>query len=92
MKFPEMRSIVSAIIFANILLVSASFLNASLYDVEVKPELLSDEPVYSPYAGRDYPDQVLFGDTHFHTNLSPDAGLLGTRHNHGRRYNEFLYL
>ena len=79
MKFPEMRSIVSAIIFSNILLVSASFLNASLYDVEVKPELLTDEPVYSPYAGRDYPDQVLFGDTHFHTNLSPDAGLLGTR-------------
>jgi hypothetical protein len=34
--------------------------------------------VYSPYAGRDYPDQVLFGDTHFHTNLSFDAGLIGT--------------
>ena len=33
---------------------------------------------YSPYVGRDYPDQVLFGDAHFHTNLSPDAGLLGT--------------
>jgi hypothetical protein len=34
--------------------------------------------VYSPYAGREYPDQVLFGDTHFHTNLSFDAGLVGT--------------
>ncbi|MGI9625874.1 MAG: DUF3604 domain-containing protein, partial [Longimicrobiales bacterium] len=34
--------------------------------------------VYSPYAGRAYPDQVLFGDTHFHTNLSFDAGLIGT--------------
>jgi len=34
--------------------------------------------VYSPFAGRNYPDQVFFGDTHFHTNLSPDAGLLGT--------------
>jgi hypothetical protein len=34
--------------------------------------------VYSPYAGRDYPDEVLFGDTHFHTNLSFDAGLVGT--------------
>ena len=34
--------------------------------------------VYSPFAGRDYPDQVLFGDTHFHTNLSFDAGLIGT--------------
>ncbi len=34
--------------------------------------------VYSPYAGRAYPDRVLFGDTHFHTNLSFDAGLIGT--------------
>jgi hypothetical protein len=39
----------------------------------------ADEKVYSPYAGRNYPDQVLFGDTHFHTNLSFDAGLVGTR-------------
>ena len=38
----------------------------------------AEERVYSPYAGRDYPDQVLFGDTHFHTNLSFDAGLVGT--------------
>jgi len=34
--------------------------------------------VYSPYAGRDYPDQVFFGDMHFHTILSFDAGLIGT--------------
>ena len=34
--------------------------------------------MYSPYVNRDYPDQVLFGDSHFHTNLSPDAGLIGT--------------
>jgi hypothetical protein len=35
--------------------------------------------VYSPYAGRDYPDRVFFGDTHFHTRVSFDAGLIGTR-------------
>jgi hypothetical protein len=40
---------------------------------------LEPERIYSPFAGRDYPDQVLFGDTHFHTNLSFDAGLVGTR-------------
>jgi len=34
--------------------------------------------VYSPYVGRAYPDRVFFGDTHVHTNLSPDAGLVGT--------------
>ena len=44
----------------------------------VTPELLEPERVYSPFVGRDYPDQVFFGDTHFHTNLSFDAGLVGT--------------
>ena len=34
--------------------------------------------IYSPYVDREYPDQVLFGDAHSHTNLSLDAGLLGT--------------
>ena len=38
----------------------------------------SDDRVYSPFVGRNYPDQVFFGDTHFHTNLSFDAGLVGT--------------
>ena len=44
----------------------------------VEDEDLAPQRVYSPYAGRNYPDQVLFGDTHFHTNLSFDAGLVGT--------------
>ena len=39
---------------------------------------LVEERVYSPYAGRAYPDQVFFGDMHFHTDLSFDAGLIGT--------------
>lgn len=37
-----------------------------------------DNRVYSPFVGRDYPDQVLFGDLHFHTEISFDAGLVGT--------------
>ena len=36
------------------------------------------QDIYSPYVGRQYPDQVLFGDAHFHTNISFDAGLIGT--------------
>ena len=42
-----------------------------------RPEDLSERG-YSPYADRSFPDQVFFGDTHLHTELSPDAGLLGT--------------
>jgi hypothetical protein len=51
---------------------------ASPYEVAIVEENFQAKRVYSPYVGRDYPDQVLFGDTHFHTNLSFDAGLVGT--------------
>jgi hypothetical protein len=45
---------------------------------KIDPEDVTPMNEYSPYAGRAYPDQVLFGDTHLHTKYSPDAGLLGT--------------
>lgn len=44
----------------------------------VSEDDLGEERVYSPFAGRSYPDQVFFGDTHFHTEVSFDAGLVGT--------------
>ena len=52
---------------------------ASASPPAVTAEHLATEKVYSPFAGRNYPDQVLFGDMHFHTDLSFDAGLIGTR-------------
>jgi hypothetical protein len=52
---------------------------ASPYDrAEITAEHLAGEKIYSPYVGRAYPDKILFGDTHFHTNQSFDAGLVGT--------------
>ncbi len=51
---------------------------ASPKDRVVTIEDFKTQKVYSPYVGRAYPDRVLFGDTHFHTNLSFDAGLVGT--------------
>jgi hypothetical protein len=35
--------------------------------------------VYSPYVDQKIPSLVLFGDTHLHTNNSPDAGFLSTK-------------
>jgi hypothetical protein len=35
--------------------------------------------VYSPYAERDFPSDVYFGDTHLHTDISMDAGAFGDR-------------
>jgi hypothetical protein len=37
------------------------------------------KPLYSPYAGRNFPSRPLFGDTHLHTDFSMDAGASGTR-------------
>ena len=34
---------------------------------------------YSPYAGRSFPTQVFWGDTHLHTKMSMDAGAFGAR-------------
>jgi hypothetical protein len=42
------------------------------------PEGVTEDRIYSPFVGRSYPDQVFFGDMHFHTDLSFDAGLIGT--------------
>jgi len=42
--------------------------------LETKPLKASG---YSPYAGKNYPSQVLWGDTHLHTNLSLDARAFG---------------
>ena len=37
------------------------------------------EKNFSPYAGRDFPDRVYWGDTHLHTGMSMDAGAFGAR-------------
>lgn len=38
----------------------------------------SSKVQYSPYAGRDFPTRVFFGDTHLHTAVSVDAGTMCT--------------
>ena len=65
-------------IFVLGLMLASAGLMASPQEVVVTESDFEEEKVYSPYAGRSYPDNVFFGDTHFHTNLSFDAGLIGT--------------
>ena len=55
---------------------TAILVTASPYSTTGEAELT--KRVYSPFVGRAYPDKVLFGDTHFHTEVSFDAGLIGT--------------
>ncbi|NOD31804.1 DUF3604 domain-containing protein [Ruegeria atlantica] len=48
------------------------------FEGEVPPDKVVPAQTYSPFVDRSYPDQVLFGDLHFHTEISFDAGLVGT--------------
>src|SRR5262245_48440239 len=40
-------------------------------------ERVYKKPGYSPYAGRNFPTRVFWGDTHLHTAVSLDAAAVG---------------
>ncbi len=42
-----------------------------------KDQLVEQPAPYSPYVDQHFPQQVFFGDTHFHSSLSVDSGLIG---------------
>ncbi len=57
--------------------------SAWMQDPTPPPEALQrafpEEQKYSPYAGRNFPTRVYWGDTHLHTGMSMDAGAFGAR-------------
>jgi len=44
-----------------------------------KDQALEQPKPYSPYVDQHFPQKVLFGDTHFHSSLSVDSGMVGNR-------------
>jgi hypothetical protein len=48
-------------------------------DNETATNVFPAKPLYSPYAGRNFPTRPFFGDTHLHTSISVDAGAFGCR-------------
>ena len=57
--------------------IAAEDADDSQWPPAVKP--LTAPTSYSPQASRDFPTQVLWGDTHLHTNMSVDAYGVGNR-------------
>ena len=55
---------------------SSPGLPAPTSDVE---DAFPQQKHFSPYAGRNFPTQVYWGDTHLHTGMSMDAGAFGAR-------------
>jgi hypothetical protein len=47
--------------------------------VPEKGKLVEQPKHYSPYLDQHFPTKVLFGDTHFHSSLSVDCGLIGNK-------------
>jgi len=75
MRIERKRWLVSLYIFGLVVALTAPL---PAQDVGLTPsaEDVRDtikEPSYSPYAGRNFPTQVYWGDTHVHTNNSLDA-------------------
>ena len=68
----------SLLLFTAILVSMIGGTTAVAQEIVITEEDFAEQKVYSPYADRAYADQVFFGDTHFHTELSFDAGLIGT--------------
>ncbi len=44
-----------------------------------KDQLVEQPKPYSPYLDQHFPQRVFFGDTHFHSSLSVDSGLIGNK-------------
>jgi hypothetical protein len=44
-----------------------------------KGKMVEKPKPYSPYVDQHFPQMVLFGDTHHHTSLSVDSGVIGNR-------------
>ena len=73
-------------IFTDALAAIALLLVSAMANAQVPPPPDSEDlsglyqnKTYSPYAGRDFPDRPLWGDSHLHTALSMDAGAFGNR-------------
>ena len=78
-RHTSFTSLTAALAVSVTTLPSSALASEQHASVEQQPSLVSSDRPYSPYAQRNYPSQVFWGDTHLHTALSMDAGLFGAK-------------
>jgi hypothetical protein len=66
-------------LFPLLLLVTSTFAQDPIPDKEALRAAYPEKKSYSPYAGRNFPTHVFWGETHLHTGMSLDAGAFGAR-------------
>ncbi len=71
-KLTRDRLTIAALAFA-----VAGLANPPGVSAQDAPPPINRDVEYSPYVREDFPNRVLFGDTHLHTAYSADAGLVG---------------
>src|SRR4030095_6109975 len=73
-----MKPTIQAIVLASVTLASVAWAAEPGNDEAITKSDVAKafKPEFSPYAGRNYPTRVFFGDTHLHTAVSFDAGTI----------------
>ncbi|MDX1381244.1 MAG: DUF3604 domain-containing protein, partial [Xanthomonadales bacterium] len=67
----------AALLVVTILTLTTASAQAPAQDMRPQPgDVPAPEVPFSPYAGRDFPTRVYWGDTHLHTAISVDAGTM----------------
>ena len=74
-----MRKNLSVAVTLLLMLSGTAFAQDPLPSRESLVDAFPERKNYSPYAGRNFPTKVFWGDTHVHTAMSMDAGAFGAR-------------
>ncbi len=77
MKMKTLQLLAAAFACALAFTTAAQAADADNHEAITKADVAHlSQPQFSPYAGRNYPTRVLWGDTHLHTAVSVDAGTM----------------
>jgi len=75
----SLPQVAGSLLLASMLIPAWAFAQGAVPPEEALEGVYPSRESFSPYAGRDFPEDVYWGDTHVHTSLSMDAGAFGAR-------------